>query len=67
MTNFEKIKLIVNQLQFYIEEGLITENECGSVLEEIYSAMEILEDCGAINDGTFKEEMAALEKVKDIK
>lgn len=67
MTNFEKIKLIVNQLQFYIEEGLITENECGSVLEEIYSAMEILEDCGAVDNETFKQEMKALEKVANIK
>lgn len=67
MTNFEKIKLIANQLQFYIEEGIITENECGSVLEEIYSTMEILEDCGAVNNEDFKKEMAALEKVINIK
>lgn len=65
MSNFEKIKKITKQLQFFIDEKLITENECGSVLEEIYSVMEILEDCGIFEEGEegFEQEMELLDKV----
>ena len=63
MSDFEKIKLIAKQLQFFIDEGIVNENDCGSVLEEIYSVMEILEDCNQELKGVFSKEMKALEEV----
>lgn len=57
MTNYEKIKLLTKQLQFMLDEGLIDEEYCGTVKEEIYSTMEILSDCDEICAEAFKEDM----------
>jgi hypothetical protein len=63
MTNFEKIKHITKQLQFYIDEGLLNEGNCSSVLEEIFSAMEILVDSNPEMKEDFSQELAALATV----
>lgn len=65
MTNFEKMKHLVQQLQFFIDEGLINEENCGMVKEEIFSTMEVLSDCDAECQKAFKEDMEEL-KLKRI-
>lgn len=60
MTNYEKIKVLVDQLNFLLDEGLIDEEECGTIKEEIYSTMEILSDCNEICAKAFKEDMKEL-------
>lgn len=50
MTNLEKLKLVVGQLQFMIDEGLIDEESCETVEEEVASAIEILIDTKALTD-----------------
>lgn len=57
MTNYEKMKVLVDHLQFMIDEGLIDEEHCGTVKEEIFSTMEILSDCNEICAEAFKEDM----------
>lgn len=57
MTNYEKSKVLVDQLQFMIDEGLIDEEHCGTVKEEIFSTMEILSDCNEICEESFKEDL----------
>lgn len=46
MTNLEKLKKVVEQLTFMIGEGLIDEDCCGTIYEEVESTIEILRDCG---------------------
>jgi hypothetical protein len=60
MTNYEKIKLIAKHLQFMLDEGLIDEEHCGTVKEEIYSTMEILSDCDSEYEEAFKEDLKEL-------
>ncbi len=57
MTNYEKLKVLVDQLNFLLDEGLIDEEECGTIKEEIYSTMEILSDCNEMCEEAFKEDM----------
>ena len=45
MTNYEKLERLVKHLQFMIDEALIDPEHCGTIKEEIFSAMEILADC----------------------
>lgn len=61
MTNYEKIKLLAKQLQFMLDEGLIDEEHCGTVKEEIYSTMEILADCNEEYAEAFEEDLKELE------
>lgn len=63
MTNFEKVKLITKELQFLIDEGLLNEEGCGTVLEELHSVVEILADCNDELRGAFSGELEALAKV----
>ena len=59
MSNYEKIKCIAQQLQFFIDEGLIDEKNCGSVAEEVMSTMEILSDCDSVCEEGFKKDLMA--------
>lgn len=44
MTNLEKLKLVIGQIQFMIDEKIIDEDSCGSILSEVHDACEILVD-----------------------
>lgn len=60
MTNYEKITKLVQHLQFMIDEELINEDACGTISEEIYSAMEILADYNQEFELAYAEDMKAL-------
>ena len=55
MTNYEKLTRLVNHIQFMLDEGIIDEESCGTIKEEIFSAMEILSDCDAECEEAFRE------------
>ena len=57
MTNYEKLKVLVDQLQFFLDEGLIDEEHCGTIKEEIFSTMEVLSECDEKYQEAFKEDM----------
>lgn len=57
MTNYEKLKRLVDQLKFMLDEGIIDEEGCGTVKEEIHSTMEILSDCNELDAEAFKEDL----------
>lgn len=63
MTNLEKIKKLVHHLQFMIDEGILNEEECGTVLEEIHSTMEILVDCNPEMEIDFAQDIKTLSNV----
>ena len=60
MTNYNKLRLLVDHLQFLLDEELITEDNCGTVKEEIFSTMEILADCDADCAEAYATDMAEL-------
>ena len=60
MTNYEKFKVLVDQLQFMLDEGIIDEEHCGTIKEEIFSTMEILSDCCVEYAEAFKEDLKEL-------
>lgn len=60
MTNFEKLRLVTEHIIFMIDEGVITEETCGSIREEIYSAIEILVDSNPRWKKTFTKDMEDL-------
>ena len=62
MTNFDKIKLITAHLKFMIDEGILDEEGCGNVVEEIYSTMEILADCNEDYKAAFEDDMRTLKR-----
>lgn len=65
MTNYEKLKCLVDELNFMFKEGLIDEEECGTIKEEIFSTMEILSDCDEICAEAFKEDMKEFAMMED--
>ena len=64
MTNYEKLKVLVDQLQFMLDEGLIDEEHCGTVKEEIFSTMEILSDCCVEYAEAFEEDLKEFATMK---
>lgn len=56
MTNLERLKMVVGHLQFMIDENIIDEN-CGTLCEEVYSAMEILVDSDISLATAFHQDM----------
>ena len=64
MTNLERLKMVVNQIQFMIDEGIIDEEHCGMIHEEVYSAMEILLDCDILRATAFHSDMMIFNRLK---
>lgn len=62
MTNLERLKMVVGQLQFMINENIIDEN-CGSICEEVYSTMEILVDADICLATAFHHDMMTFSKM----
>ena len=67
MTNLEKLKMIVSQLQFMINEGIIDEEHCGMIHEEVYSTIEILLDCDPFLAPTFDADLTIFNRLKSGK
>ena len=63
MTNLEKLKILVDHLQFMIDEDLVDEEHCGSIAEEVMSTMEILSDCNVECEEAFKEDLKMFAKL----
>lgn len=63
MTNLEKLKLFTKHIQFMLDEDIVTEENCCTLLEEVFSAMEVLVDCNEEFEKAFIDELELLRKV----